>query len=80
MDKRFSNPEFLDYTIKVFQPYYTHPLTREEAQGIAGSMVNFFQALMELECSVSSKKSATPNKKDLGVATNVAKPAPFRLR
>jgi hypothetical protein len=80
MDKPFSNPEFLDYTIKVFQPYYSHPLTREEAQGIAASMVNFFQALTELESSISSKKSATPDEKDLEVATNVAKPAPFRPR
>lgn len=80
MDKRFSDPEFLDYTIKVFQPHYSRPLTREDARAIAGSMVNFFQALTELECSISSKKSATPNEMKLEVATNVAKPALFRLR
>lgn len=39
--------EFLDRTIKVWQPYLKEPLTREDAREIAQNFVGFFEVLME---------------------------------
>ncbi len=50
-DKEFTKNEFLDYTIKTFQPYYKNPLTREDAKEITRNMLNFTRSLIELEDS-----------------------------
>jgi len=39
--------EFLDETIKFWQPYYKEPLTREDAREIIQNFVGFFEVLME---------------------------------
>ena len=41
--------EFLDYTIKVWQPYSEDPLTLDDAQEIAENMANLCIFLMDLE-------------------------------
>ena len=39
--------EFLDKTIKMFQPHYKEQLTREDAREIIENMVGFFEVLLE---------------------------------
>ena len=41
--------EFLGKTIKIWQPYYSTPLTLEDAREIAENMINLFSFLNELE-------------------------------
>jgi hypothetical protein len=56
-DKEMTREEYLDYTIKTFQPYYKRPLTREDAQEITRNMVGFFRALEDLHNSVKNRTS-----------------------
>lgn len=44
---REPEPDFLDYTIEVFQPRAQRTLTREDAREITTNMVALFQLLME---------------------------------
>ena len=44
----YSN-EFLERTIKVWQPYSKEPLTLDDAREITENMVNFFKLLMETD-------------------------------
>ena len=39
--------EFLNKTIKLWQPYSKEPLTREDAREIVQNFVGFFEVLME---------------------------------
>ena len=39
--------EFLEKTIKFWQPYSKEPLTREDAREIIQNFVGFFEVLME---------------------------------
>ena len=39
--------DFLDETIAVWQPYASHPLTREDAREITHNVVGFFSILRE---------------------------------
>ncbi len=41
--------EFLEKTIKVWQPYSPFPLTLEDAREIANSMIRLFSFVFELE-------------------------------
>ena len=41
--------EFLKRTIEVWQPYYSTPLTLEDAREIAENMVNLATLLLELD-------------------------------
>ena len=54
--------EFLDETIRVWQPYSKEPLTREDAREIAENFVGLFETLMECaqERKEKEKKSNLP--------------------
>ena len=59
-DKEFTEIEWLDYTIKTFQPYYKKRiLTREDARQITQNMVGFFSTLIELEESIQRNVKKT---------------------
>ena len=45
MEKKLTKEEFLDYTISVWQPYFSRPLTREDARQFSETAVNFLHAL-----------------------------------
>lgn len=45
--------EFLDYTIRTFQPYYDRILTREDAREIANNAVGFFTTLIDFRESAN---------------------------
>lgn len=50
--KEFTENEWLDYTIKTFQPYYKKKvLTREDAREITKNMVGFFRTLEDIHKS-----------------------------
>ena len=49
--------EFLDKTIKLFQPYSKEPLTREDAREIVQNFVGFFEVLMEWDREGQKKGS-----------------------
>lgn len=59
-EKELTENEFLDYTIKTFQPYCKRPLTHGDAKEITRNMLNFTRSLMDLEESVQrSRKNKT---------------------
>ena len=49
--------EFLDETIRMFQPYSKEQLTREDAREIAQNFVGFFEVLLEWDREVKEKRS-----------------------
>ena len=49
--------EFLDETIRLWQPYYKEPLTREDAREIIQNFVGFFEVLMEWDREVKEKRA-----------------------
>lgn len=58
-EKEMTQTEFIDYTIKTFQPYYKRPLTHEDAREITRNMVGFFRTLEDIH---KSAKKNTPQK------------------
>jgi len=46
-----TDEDYLDYTIKVFQPRYSKSLTREDARAISDLAVRFYGALEDLRKS-----------------------------
>jgi len=55
MEKKLSKEEFIDYTLRVFQPRTSRVLTREDAREIAENVVGFFSTLRELKKSKASQ-------------------------
>jgi hypothetical protein len=49
--------EFLDQTIKVWQPYSGRTLTHQDARDIATNMVGFFQLLAEWDREEKAPRS-----------------------
>ncbi len=56
-DKEFTENEWLDYTINIFQPYCERILTREDARQITQNMVGFFSTLIDFRESVKKSSS-----------------------
>ena len=50
--------EFLEKTIKFWQPRYPHPLTLEDAREIAENMTGLFQLLDKLDRKYADEKEA----------------------
>lgn len=48
--------EFLEKTIKIWQPYYAEPLTLEDAKEITENMVELFKFLIELDKKYDKEK------------------------
>lgn len=53
--------EFLEKTIKVWQPYSNEPLTLEDAREMSENMVNFFKLLMETDKKYNITGHFPPN-------------------
>jgi len=51
--------DFLDQTIDVWQKYYNHKLTHEDAREIAGNMTGLFNLLERLDRKYGQKKEKT---------------------
>lgn len=50
-------PEFLDETIRVWQPHYTKTLTREDAREITENLAGFYRILVEWQEKQTDRKS-----------------------
>jgi len=57
MEKQLTEEEYLDFTLRVFQPRSSRPLTREDARALKDTAVNFFHALEELRKSIPSENA-----------------------
>ncbi|GEM_PF-3353464 len=55
-------PEFIEKTIRVFQPYSETPLTEEDAREITANMVTLFRYLAELDRKYPDE--CTPNQNE----------------
>ena len=51
--------EFLDRTIEVWQKYYSHALTREDAREISDNMTGLFNLLEKLDRKYDQKEEKT---------------------
>ena len=58
-EREFTETEWLDHTIRTFQPYYKRILMREDARVITQNMVGFFKTFIDIR---KSKKIDRPAK------------------
>lgn len=56
MHSRSDQEDFLDYTLKVWQPRTSRKLNREDARQIYENLTGFFQILMKWDASERQSK------------------------